>query len=143
MENQQQQQEISKEMLMSLLAEAAQVTAMSSLWVGNLPSNDQTDIALTKYYFKWIDVTKLAVENLAENTPADVKALMAEDLVRLITVPLRGMQDAIQTYAKQLNVVLPVAIPAPNEVFAYKQWALDYVSKCMTVLKEVKKKEGK
>ena len=139
----QQQQEISKDMLMALLAEAAQVTAMSSLWVGNLPSEDQTDVALTKYYFKWIDVTKLAVENLSENTPAEVKALMAEDLVRLITVPLRGMQDAIQVYAKQLNVVLPVASPAPNEVFAYKQWALDHVSKCMTVLKDVKEKEGK
>jgi hypothetical protein len=142
MENQQ-QQEINKEMLMTLLAEAAQVTAMSSLWVGNLPSNDQTDIALTKYYFKWIDVAKLAVENLDENTPVNVKALMADDLVRLITVPLRGMQEAIQAYAKQLNVVLPVVTPAPNEVFAYKQWALDYVSKCMAVLKEVKEKERK
>ena len=70
-----------------------------------------------------------------------MKALIAEDLVRLITVPLRGMQDAIKAYAQQLNVILPPATPAPNEVFAYKQWALDYVSKCMTVLKDVKEKE--
>jgi len=140
MENQH-KQEISKEMLMALLNEAAQVTAMSSLWVGNMPSTDQTDVALTKYYFKWIDVTKLAVENLSDSAPADVKALIAEDLVRLITVPLRGMQDAIKAYAQQLNVILPPTTPAPNEVFAYKQWALDYVSKCMAVLKDVKEKE--
>lgn len=139
----QKQQEINKEMLMALLNEAAQVTAMSSMWIGNLPTNDPTDMALTKYYFKWIDVAKLAVENMSDATPVEVKSLMADDLVRLITVPLRGMQDAITVYAQQLNVVLPAATPAPNEVFAYKQWALDYVSKCMAVLKEVKGKENK
>lgn len=131
---------IDKVLLLSLVSEASQVTAMTAMWTGSLPTADSTDVALTKYYFKWIDVAKAAVENLSDNTPDSVKSLMAEDLVRLISVPLRGMIDSVAIYAKQLNVVLPPTPPeVPSEIFAYKKWSMDYISKAMNIIKEVKK----
>jgi hypothetical protein len=132
---------IDKTLLLSLVSEASQVTAMTALWTGNLPTGDKSDVALTKYYFKWIDVTKAAVENLSDSTPDDVKSLIAEDLVRLISVPLRGMMESVTIYAKQLTIALPPinSEEIPHEIFAYKKWSMDYISKAMNIIKEVKK----
>jgi len=133
------EQQIDKAILLSLLSEAFQVTAMAALWTGNLPTSDKTDIALTKYYFKWIDVAKLAVENLADNTPEESKKILADDLVRLISVPLQGMIDAVSVYATQVGIILPPINKQeiPKEIFSYKAWAMDYISKSMNTIKEV------
>lgn len=130
---------IDKSLLLSLVVEASQVTAMSAMWTGNLPSADNTEIALTKYYFKWIDVAKTAVENLDDNTPENVKMLIAQDLVKLIQVPLQGMLQGIIAYAAQLSVALPPLVNAPQEIFAYKAWAIEYINKGMNLIKEAKK----
>lgn len=130
---------IDKGMLLALMADAQQVTVMASLWTGNLPTSDPTDMALTKYYFKWIDVTKTAIENLDPNTSPEAMTEMANDLVRLITVPLNGMIEAVKAYAEQCNITIPPTANPPNEVFAFKQWAVDYISKVMALFKENKK----
>lgn len=130
---------IDKDMLLALMAEAQQVTVMASLWTGNLPTNDPTDMALTKYYFKWIDVTKLAIENLKPDTSPETMSIMANDLSRLIVVPLKGMIEAVKAYAAQCNIIIPPADNPPGEVFAFKQWAVAYVGSVMTLFKEQKK----
>lgn len=130
---------IDKSLLLSLVVEASQVTAMSAMWIGNLPSDDKTDMALTKYYFKWIDVAKAAVENLADNTPENVKMLIAQDLVKLIQIPLQGMIQGVTAYATQLSITIPPISDTPQEIFAFKAWAIEYINKCMNLIKEAKK----
>ena len=131
---------VTQAQLSKLLSEAKQTTALFAAWFGGLKPNNDV-VMIMPYFLKWIDVTDLAVANLKSDISDETKHKMAEDFVTLMIVPLRGMMEAAQKFAKDKNIELPPPTQHPTDVFGYKKWASDYINMAFKKIKEDGKKE--
>jgi hypothetical protein len=126
---------VTRESIIKLLTEAKQTTALFAAWFGGLKPNNDI-VMVMPYFLKWIDVTDLAVANMKDDTPEDKKRQMAEDLVTLMIVPLRGMMEAVQKFSKEKNLQIAPPGPPPTDVYGYKKWATDYINAGFKMIKD-------
>lgn len=129
---------LTKEAIKKLVVDAREVTTLFAIWTNTLESlKSSTDaFAAVPYYLKWVDVAITAVDNINETASQDVYKQLANDLISIIVVPLRGMLEAMATHAKQKNLVIPPPLTAmPTDVFTYKKWAVEYISIIMKWMK--------
>ncbi len=128
---------IDKETLDQLATEAAEVATTFSIWAGNLEVKDgkiEAKDAMTRYNMKWIDLCVKSVENIDPTSGKETFEEVANDLSMLISVPLNGMIKSLQEYAAGKKIELPEIKDMPNEIFEFKRFATEYISKCMKML---------
>jgi hypothetical protein len=137
---------ITKAQLLHLLDEAQQTTLLLLSWAGSFDlkamKSKSSSIDLSPYYLKWIDIAKMALANLSEPIDDTVKKTLIDDMATIAIVPIKGMQMAIQTYAKQLNVVLPESKASRiDDITEFKKVALAELEEAMVLLKDKQDKQ--
>ena len=135
------EEQLTKEAMQKLLNDAKEVTTLFAVWTNNLDSfkNTNDPFAAVPYYFKWVDVAMVAAEAVDPTNQVAYKKI-ASELITSIVVPLKGMIDAMGTLAKQKNQELPApTAAAPTDVFAYKTWAVEYISSVLKWMKDTTK----
>lgn len=140
---------ITKDHLIHLLEEAKHTTLLLLSWAGTFDTktmkSKSTNIDVSPYYLKWIDVAQLALANMQEPIDDTVKKTMIDDLAVIAIVPIKGLQTALRTYAKHLNVELPeTATNKIDDITTFKKVALAELEAAMGLLKtKHDEKEGK
>lgn len=142
---------ITKEHLMHLLDEAQHTTLLLLSWAGTFDlksmQSKSTNIDVSPYYLKWIDVARMALANMNDPIDDTVKKTLIDDLAVIAIVPIKGLQKALQTYATHLGVALPEsAANKIDNITEYKKVALAELESAMAILKtkqEENEKKGK
>ncbi|MEM3000666.1 MAG: hypothetical protein QXP41_00540 [Candidatus Nitrosocaldus sp.] len=137
MNNSHGQNEISKDGLIRLVAEAKQVTAYFAAWSGGLA--DDSMLCAVPIYFQWVEIAEQAIHMMAHDADHDARNKLAERLINVLIVPINGMIQAIHMYGKNNNIALPPIDNVPQEIHAYKDWGIDYITRSLVVLKEANK----
>lgn len=127
--------DVSIDTLKKLLSEAQTVTALFATWTGTWKSLEKDQLVTTPYYLKWADVATLAINNINPVIDKDNRKKLAEDLITIIIVPLKGMIQAIQMYSKKNNVQVPELSSPPDDIFEFKKWAIEYISSTVKLIK--------
>jgi hypothetical protein len=139
---------ITREHLVHLLDEAQHTTLLLLSWAGSFDmkamKSKSTSIDLSPYYLKWIDIAKLALANMKDPIDDTVKKVLVDDLAVIAIVPIKGLQMAIKTYAKHLNIDLPEPSSAKiDDISEFKKVALVELETAMALIKEKMPKETK
>lgn len=140
---------VTREQLIHLLEEAQGTTLLLLSWAGSFDvkamKTKSSTIDLSPYYLKWIDIAKLSVANMKEPIDDTVKKALIDDLATIAIVPIKGMQLALQTYAKSLNIDLPATQTSKIEdISQFKKVAIDELEQAMVILKQAQQeKEAK
>lgn len=131
---------VTRDHLMHLLDEAQHTTLLLLSWAGSFDmkamKSKSASIDLSPYYLKWIDIAKMAIANLKDPIDDTVKKTLIDDLATIAIVPIKGLQMAIQTYAKHMNIVLPESNSSKiDDITEFKKIALVELEQAMELLK--------
>lgn len=134
--------------LVHLLEEAQGTTLLLLSWAGSFDmkamKTKSSSIDLSPYYLKWIDIAKLSVANMNEPIDDTVKKALIDDLATIAIVPIKGMQIALRTYAKSLNVELPPTQTTKiDDITTFKKVAITELEQAMEILKKAQTEKEK
>lgn len=132
---------VTREHLLHLLEEAQGTTLLLLSWAGTFDlkamKSKSSSVDLSPYYLKWIDIAKMAVANMKDPIDDTVKKALIDDLATIAIVPIKGMQMAIKTYAKNLNVELPESQTNKiDDISQFKRVAIAELEQAMELLKK-------
>lgn len=134
---------ITRQHLIKLLDEAQHTTLMLLSWAGEFDvqkmKSKSSNVDLSAYYLKWIDIARLAIANMSDPIDDTVKKTLIDDLAVIAIVPIQGMQVAMKAYAKQLNVVIPefetTKTSKIGDISEFKKIAIAELEKAIELLK--------
>jgi len=135
---------IKKEHLLKLLDEAQHTTLLLLSWAGSFDAQKKGPSAnadLSPYYLKWIDLAKVAVNNMKDDIDDASKKQLIDDMVTIAVVPIQGMQYAMRMIAQKANVALPESkLNGIDDISEYKKVAIAELEHCIDTLKKKEKK---
>lgn len=131
---------VTREQLIHLLDEAQHTTMLLLSWAGSFDmktmKSKSSNIDLSPYYLKWIDVARMALANMHDPIDDMVKKALIDDLATIAIVPIKGLQMALRTYAKSMNVTLPESKASKiDDITEFKKVALAELEEAMGLLK--------
>lgn len=138
--------------LIHLPDEAQHTTMLLLSWAGSFDiktmKSKSSNVDLSPYYLKWIDIARLAIANMQDPIDETAKKALIDDLATIAIVPIKGLQMALRTYAKMMNVDLPDSkATAIDDITEFKKVALAELEQAMMLLKDkqdkLDKQEGK
>ena len=137
---------ITRDHLLHLLDEAQHTTLLLLSWAGSFDmksmKSKSTNIDISPYYLKWIDIARLAISNMKDPIDDTVKKTLIDDLATIAIVPIKGLQMALRTYAKHMKVELPESNASKiDNITEFKKVALVELEQAMELLKEKQPKE--
>lgn len=139
---------VTRDHLMHLLDEAQHTTLLLLSWAGSFDmksmKSKSTNVDVSPYYLKWIDVARMALANMQDPIDDTVKKTLIDDLATIAIVPIKGLQLALRTYAKHLNVDLPESNASKiDDIGQFKKTALAELEQVMEILKKKQEEEEK
>lgn len=137
---------VTRDHLIHLLEEAQHTTLLLLSWAGSFDmkgmKSKSSNVDLSPYYLKWIDIAKLSIANMKDPIDDTVKKALIDDLATIAIVPIKGLQMAIRTYAAHLKIELPPSNSSKiDDITEFKKVALAELEQAMTLIKEKMPKE--
>jgi hypothetical protein len=137
---------VTREHLVHLLDEAQHTTMLLLSWAGSFDmktmKSKSSNLDLSPYYLKWVDIARLSVANMHDPIDDTVKKALIDDLATIAIVPIKGLQMALRTYAQNMKIDLPESKASKiDDITEYKKVALQELEQAMDLLKNAQPKQ--